>query len=159
MMHRRRDLIVPVRDRRQRKRYLTLKNFGWATLACAVAFTAITIRSELRGTSADYGRLFERQIDVPVKQKPVEIVREEVSEPVPDQTHADPMLVEPMTRAQWLNGEDPLAPAAVMTPPARAEASVAVGQTRVAIVGGAEGVSIVQRERRKPVLSGGFGRQ
>lgn len=157
MMHRRRDLIVPVRDRRQRKRYLTLKNFGWATLAFAIAFAAISIRSELRGTSADYGRLFERQIDVPVEQKPVEVVREEeVPEPVPDQTHADPMLVEPMVRAQWLYG-DPLAPTPV-TPPARAEASVAAGQTRVAIVGGAEGVTVVQRERRRPVLSGGFGR-
>jgi len=157
MMHRRRDLIVPVRDRRQRKRYLTLKNFGWATLACAVAFTAITIRSELRGTSADYGRLFERQIDVPVKQKPVEIVREEVSEPVPDQTHADPMLVEPMARAQWLYGDDPLAPQPVQ-PADRAEASVVAGQTRVAIVGGPEGVTVVRTERRAPVLAGGFGR-
>jgi hypothetical protein len=156
MMHRRRDLIVPVRDRRQRKRYLTLKNFGWATLAFVILFAGISIRSELRGTKADYGRLFERQIDVPVEQRPVEIVREETPAPVPDATHADPLLVEPMARAQWLYG-DPLAPQTVH-PPARAEASVAAGQTRVAIVGGAEGVTIVQRERRKPVLSGGFGR-
>jgi hypothetical protein len=156
MMHRRRDLIVPVRDRRQRKRYLTLKNFGWATLAFVILFAGISIRSELRGTKADYGRLYEKQIDVPLEQKPVEIVREQVAEPVPDQTHADPTLVEPMTRAQWLYG-DPLTPAPV-TIPARAEASVAAGQTRVAIVGGAEGVTIVQRERRQPVLSGGFGR-
>ena len=156
MMHRRPDLIVPVRDRRQRKRYLTLKNFGWATLAFVVLFAGISIRSELRGTKADYGRLFERQIDVPVVQKPVEIVREEAPEPVPDQTHADPMLVEPMTRAQWLYG-DPLAPTPVQ-PMVRAEASVAAGQTRVAIVGGPEGVSVVRTERRAPVLAGGFGR-
>ena len=156
-MHRRRDLIVPVRDRRQRKRYLTLKNFGWATLAFVVLFAGISIRSELRGTNADYGRLFEREIDATVKQKPVEIVREEAVAPVPDQTHADPMLVEPMTRAQWLYG-DPLAPAPVQQPMARAEASVAAGQTRVAIVGGPEGVSVMQTERRAPVLSGGFGR-
>ena len=158
MMHHRRDLIVPVRDRRQRKRYLTLKNFGWATLAFVVVFAGISIRSELRGTKADYGRLFEREIPVPVKQKPVEVVREAVAEPVPDQTHADPMLVEPMTRAQWLYG-DPLAPTPVEQPVARAEASVAAGQTRVAIVGGPEGVSVVKTERRAPVLAGGFGRR
>ena len=40
----------------------------------------------------------------------------------------------------------------------RAEASVASGETRVAIVGGTEGVQIVTRQRRAPVLSGGFGR-
>jgi hypothetical protein len=158
-MNRKRDLIVPVRDRRQRKRYLTLKNFGWATLAFIVIFAGISIRSELRGTSADYGRLFQREIDVPVVQKPVEVVREQTPEPVPDQTHADPTLLEPMAREQWLYGE-PNAPqtAAALPAPARAEASVAAGQTRVAIVGGAEGVTVVQRERRKPVLTGGFGR-
>jgi hypothetical protein len=158
-MNRKRDLIVPVKDRRQRKRYLTLKNFGWATLVFVILFVGISIRSELRGTTADYGRLFQREIDVQVVQKPVEVVREQAPEPVPDQTHADPMLLEPMAREQWLYG-DPLAPqtAQQQHPPARAEASVAAGQTRVAIVGGTEGVTVVQRERRKPVLSGGFGR-
>lgn len=158
-MNRKRDLIVPIRDRRQRKRYLTLKNFGWATLAFGILFTGISIRSELRGTSADYGRLFQRELDVPVVQKPVEVVREQTPEPVPDQTHADPTLLEPMAREQWLYG-DPHAPqtAAALPAPARAEASVAAGQTRVAIVGGIEGVTVVQRERRKPVLTGGFGR-
>ncbi|HEY0156845.1 MAG TPA: hypothetical protein VGF28_06075 [Thermoanaerobaculia bacterium] len=160
-MPRKRDLIVPIRDRRQRKRYLTLKNFGWASLAFVVLFAGISIRSELRGTGADYGRLFQRQIDVPLERKPVEVVREAPA-PVPDQTHADPTLLEPMTREQWLYGDPQAAQSATLVPPPvaapRAEASVAAGQTRVAIVGGAEGVTVVQRERRKPVLAGGFGR-
>src|ERR1041384_7907759 len=49
------DLIVPIKDRRQRKRYLTLKNFGWFMLAAVVIFIGITIRSEMRGrSSGDY---------------------------------------------------------------------------------------------------------
>ena len=43
--------------------------------------------------------------------------------------------------------------------PHRAAAALATGETDIAIVGGPEGVKIVQRERRKPVLSGGFGRR
>ena len=36
---------------------------------------------------------------------------------------------------------------------------MATGETDVVIVGGPEGVKIVQRERRQPTLTGGFGRQ
>jgi len=160
MLRRKPDLIVPIRDRRQRKRYLTLKNFGYATLAAVVAFVGISIRSELRSPDPNYySPLYQRVLPkVEQKKPPMEVVRE-TAQPVPDQDHADPMLVAPMVREQWLHA-DTGASTATMLPsgPSRAEAAVATGDTRVAIVGSSDGVAIVQQTRRKPVLSGGFGR-
>ena len=148
------DLIVPIRDRRQHKRYLTLSNFGWSLLAAMILFLGITIRSEMRGTGpTSYGRLVERELPQ-VEQKPVEVVRE--APIATEQTHADPTLIEPMAREQWLRAQDPQPVVVDMSH--RAAAAVATGETDVAIVGGPEGVKIVQREKRKPVLSGGFGR-
>lgn len=158
-MPRRPDLIVPIRDRRRRKRYLTLRNFRNASLVALIAFVAITIRSEMRGPAPnEYGRLYERELPrLELAEKPVEVVKEAPVAPVvADQTHADPLLLEPLGREQWLYG-DPSQPSSVQPMP-RAEASVASGETSVAIVGGADGVAVVQRERRRPVLSGGFGR-
>lgn len=156
MRHQRPDLIVPIRDRRQGKRYLTLKNFGYATIAAVVIFVGISIRSEMRGTGpANYGRLVDREMPK-VEQKQMEVVRETPTVDT-EQTHADPMLIEPMAREQWLH--DQSAAAAVADVPQRAAASMAAGETDVVIVGGPEGVKIVQRERRQPVLKGGFGRQ
>jgi hypothetical protein len=157
MRRHRPDLIVPIHDRRQHKRYLTLKNFGYAMIAAVVLFIGITILSEMRGNGpASYGRLVDRELPHAVEQKPVEVVNER---PTIDneQTHADPMLTAPMAREQWLHAQAP-APVAVHVPP-RVEAAVASGETDVAIVGGPEGVKIVQKERRRPTLSGGFGRQ
>lgn len=158
-MRRRPDLIVPIHDRRKRRRILTLKNFAIAMVVFVVIFAGISIRSELRGTSADYGRLMQRELPPPITpDKPVEVVTE-ASQPVPEATHADPLLLAPMAREQWLHGDPnaPVATTAEVMP--RAEVSVATGETRVAIVGGTEGVSVVKRERRGPVLAGGFGRQ
>ena len=67
------------------------------------------------------------------------------------------MLVQAAAREQWLR-EQTTTPVVVDVPP-RAAAAMATGATDVVIVGGPEGVKIVQRERRKPTLSGGFGRQ
>ena len=147
-------LLVPIHDRRQRRRYLTLKNFGIVTLVLMALFVAISIRSEMRGrTSGEFGRLFQREVALDVQQKPVEVVREAPA-PVPDATHADPLLTEPMARAQWLQDEN--AAPAMLIPTA---SEVRPNGSDVAIVGGSEGVTVVQQERRKPVLSGGFGRQ
>lgn len=154
-MSRKPDLIFP--ERRQRRRYLTLKNFRNAAIVLLVLFTIVSIRSELRrpdGTG--YGRLVERELAPPVEPKPVEVV-ETAGETVPDATHADPMLVEPMVREQWIRPEDEFA--VVPAGNSRAEASVAAGHTEVAIVGGPDGVAVVQQERRRPVLAGGFGRR
>ena len=156
-MRHRLDLIVPIHDRRQRRRYLTLKNFGWATLAAGVIFVGISIYSEMRSVGpANYGRLVQHEISAVVEQKPVEVVTETPSVDQ-EQTHADPMLVQAAAREQWLRAQE-TEPAVVAVPP-RAAAAMATGDTDVVIVGGPEGVKIVQRERRKPTLSGGFGRQ
>lgn len=159
-MKQRTDLIVPVRDRRQRKRYLTLRNFRNVALALVVVFAAIQIRSELRGYDGrEFGRLY--QGDLPkVEQKPVEVVHE-AAPSIDEQTHADPMLLQPMAREQWLHGDPAVTTAGVpmsLETAERAVESVQSGETRVAIVGGSEGVAIVQQQRRKPVLTGGFGR-
>jgi hypothetical protein len=157
MTRHRSDLIVPIHDRRQRRRYLTLKNLGWATLGGGVLFVGISIYSEMRSTGpANYGRLVQREISAVVEQKPVEVVTETPSVDQ-EQTHADPMLVQAAAREQWLQAQD-TTPAVVAVPP-RLAAAMATGETDVVIVGGPEGVKIVQRERRKPTLSGGFGRQ
>jgi hypothetical protein len=158
MTRHRSDLIVPIRDRRQRKRYLTLKNAGYAAIAAAVLFVGISIRSEMRGTSpASYGRLVAKEMPR-VEQKPLEVVTEA---PTVDQeqTHADPMLIHSAARAQMLQAQNPIPAPVVVDMPPRAAAAIATGDTDVVIVGGPEGVKIVQRERRKPTLTGGFGRQ
>jgi hypothetical protein len=153
-MGRRADLIVPIRDRRQRKRYLTLKNFAWACSIAFVLFVIISIRSEMRGTGPEYyGRLYERELPQVEQQRPVEVVRE--AAPVPEQTHADPTLTEAYAREQWLRDT---ATTAVPTTTVAVQPRVASADSKVAIVGGTDGVAIVQLERRKPVLAGGFGR-
>jgi hypothetical protein len=153
-MRSRPDLIVPIRDRRQHKRYLTLKNAGIASAVAFVAFIGVSIYSEVRRPAPnDYGRLARREIAPrPLPQKPLEVVRETPS--IDDQAAADPMLVEPAARASWLGNET--SSAAVIAPPAPAPTAARGGD--VAIVGGPEGVSIVQQKKRHPVLAGGFGR-
>lgn len=154
MIRRNPDLIVPIRDRRQRRRYLTLKNFAMVSVVLAVAFALITIRSEMRGrTPGEYGRLFGREIANTVDPKPVEVVREAPA-PVPDATHADPMLIEPAARAQWLQDDT----ATTVTVASVPLTTVRPSGSDVAIVGGPEGVTVMRKERPKPVLSGGFGR-
>jgi len=154
------DLIVPIRDRRQSKRYLTLRNLGYALIGAVVIFIGITIRNEMRGAGpTTYGRLVERELPQAEHKsnQPLEVVREAPTVAA-EQTHADPTLTEPMIREQWLRDQTATAPA-VVDVPHRAAAALATGETDVAIVGGPEGVKIVQRERRKPTLSGGFGRK
>ena len=142
-MGRRRDLIVPIRDRRQRKRYLTLKNFGIFVGVVLVAFIAISTYSEMRSIpTGNYGRLFRRTVPPPPPPKPMEVVSEA---PVTDHTEA--VLVDTTARQQWI--EDDLAPMTIA--PVR-------GDQDVAIVGGSDGVTVARRARRRPELSGGFGR-
>ncbi|HYR28136.1 MAG TPA: hypothetical protein VEU30_06690 [Thermoanaerobaculia bacterium] len=155
MLRRKPHLIVPVRDRRQRKRYLTLRNTGYALVALVVAFVAITIRSEMEPKNREsFGDLFQRELPQ-VESKPVEVVREAPLQ-VQDHTAPDPMLVAPMAREQWLvDDSTTMAPAvaASIEPVAAPNA-----KSKIMIVGGPEGVSVVEQKRRRPVLSGGFGR-
>ncbi len=138
---RRRDLIVPIHDRRKRKRYLTLKNAAIATFVCFIAFVAISIRSEMRGRGpVDYGGEKVSLPSPPPEPEPVEVVQE-----APSSTFVEEQLGEPAP------------PSLPPPPPPRPEAGVTRGDS-VAIVGGPEGVAIVRQERRHPTLSGGFGR-
>jgi hypothetical protein len=132
-------------ERRQSVRIVTLRNFAWFILASLLAFAAISLRSELRGRHMhDYGRLVDHQIDATVARKPVEVIDESTSVP---RTRSEPMEV--------ISLDAPAPP-----PPAVSSASVAAvpGDSRVAIVGGPEGVKIVQQTARRPLLRGGFGR-
>ena len=160
-MHRRRpDLIVPIRDRRQHKRYLTLRNVRNAFLVLAVLFVAITIRSELQPRQSEtFGRLFERELPK-VEPKPVEVVTE-ASPAVADHTAPDPMLVAPAAREQWLHDDSSTTSAALQPVPIAITPRLGDANgtsARIAIVGGPEGVSVVREERKRQVLRGGFGR-
>jgi hypothetical protein len=157
MLRRRPDLIVPIRDRRQHRRYLTLKHFAVFVAVATVLFIIITVRSEMRGRMpGEFGRLFQHEVAADVEQKPVEVVREAPA--VEDATHADPMLIQPAARAQWLQG-DPTATTVAPVPPTAPPPVIRSSASEVAVVGGPDGVSIVRKEARpKPVLSGGFGR-
>ena len=154
--------IVPVRDRRQRRRILTLKNFGRIAIAVAVLFAGLTIRSEMRRTTTgDYGRLFGKQVagQTEIVKPKYDVIKE--ASPVSDQTAADPTLLEPAARSQYLGVESTMAPA---SPPAADEIRPAMpaqpAGNGAAIVGDASGVTIVRgTSERRPVLTGGIFRQ
>jgi hypothetical protein len=158
MLRRKPDLIVPIRDRRQHKRYLTLRNVFFTSVALMVVFAGITIRSEMEPKSRDtLGDLVRRQMPE-VDAKPVEVVRE-AAPAVVDQTAADPMLVAPAAREQWLRdgSTTTITPEPGITPVVTANVRPGT-ESRIAIVGGPEGVSVVQQRKRRPTLAGGFGR-
>jgi len=152
--------IVPVPDRRSGRRIVTLKNFRNLLLVALVLFVVVTIRSEIKGSQkGDYGRIVSKELPPAPQAKPMQVVTE--TPPVRDETSADPMLIEPAMRAQFL-GDTTLQPVPLVDPapqpPPQSQASNGAG--RVVIVGGTEGVSIVRDERpKRPQLGGGFGRQ
>lgn len=152
-------LIVPIRDRRQGRRILTLRNVGLAALTLFVLFIAITLFSERgRGPSAgDYGRLNRELPPTPQASAPVEVVNE--ATPVNDHVSADPMLSAPAARSQWLEGEQTTAQVVPIAPPVTLTAPRG-GNADVAIVGGPGGVATVQQKPRpEKQLKGGIFRQ
>ena len=154
-MNRRPDLIVPVRDRRQHKRYLTLKNFAIACGVAIAAFVCVSIYSEVRRPAPnDYGRLARREApQTPPVAKRVEVIQE--ATPIDDQASADPTLVSAMTREQWLRDASTTDAGIQPVPPP--VSTIRRGDHTV-VVGDASGVAIAQQKRRRPVLTGGFGR-
>ena len=94
--------IVPIRDRRQRRRILTIRNCAITMLSVAIVLASISIYSA-RGqkTADDYGRLFGKQTATPNHdlKRNVSVVEEGS---VADQASADPMLVAPAVRGQIL---------------------------------------------------------
>lgn len=154
------DLIVPIRDRRQHRRILTLKNFAWAMAIAVAAFAGITIEANLRRSKGDsgFGSLYRGQLPEPAKVKTPEIITEA---PVPDATAADPMLVGASAREQLLRADSNVSSVTATTTPAPVvETSTAAvpGDAHVAVVGDSAGVTIV-KDSKTPVLRGGFGRE
>jgi hypothetical protein len=159
-------LIVPIRDRRQHRRILTIRNCAITMLSFAVIFAAISIYNEHRsGPAGEYGRLFGSQVPATntAISRNVDVIKEA---PVDDQRAADPMLVAPAAREQLLlaNTNVPAAapaPAAVPIAPPSAIGSVSGHGTT--IVGDGNGVAIVHASTTstaaRPVLSGGIFKQ
>lgn len=158
------ELIVPIRDRRQHRRILTLKNFRNALIAVVALAAGITIAESLRSSKSngdDYGRLYASKLNVAA---PIEKKSQPIQPPVIiDATAADPTLVAAQARAQILTGEaDAMTQTnAPQQPTIQSEAPLAGYDTqgRLVVVGGPEGVALVQQKGNKPVLRGGFGRQ
>ena len=156
------ELNVPNRDRRAHRRILTLKNARLVVLALVLVTVGVVLFARRgHGNAGDYGRLFGKQVTQPQVQAPRhhDVVTEA---PVPDQTAADPLLVAPAAREQYLGvDQQPGAPAqASAVPVTPAPKAVAIQQgERVAVVGDASGVSIARTTGgATPKLRGGFGR-
>ena len=116
------DLIVPIRDRRQHRRIITVRNLGMAALIFVLVFVGVTLWSEhgRHGSSDDYGRLFGTQVKAtpPPPPRVQPIVHEGQ---VSDATVADPMLIVPAARV----------PRAIPTSPSGCAARwYAIGATR-----------------------------
>jgi hypothetical protein len=154
------ELIVPIRDRRQRRRFLTVKNLRNALLVILAIFAGITIEANLRKpATSDYGRLYGQKMQ-PTSSMPKkpEIVQEGQ---INDANSADPTLVTAQARAQILTGESDV-PQTQTTAPAPPPPGTLVGHDntgRLVLVGGPEGVTLVQQKDTRPVLGGGFGKQ
>ncbi len=137
-------------ERRRHRRILTLRNFRRFILFMAILVTGLVVQSDLRqSASGDYGRLFGKQVSRQTEVKKVDVVREA---PVVDQTSADPLLVAPAAREQYLGATTTVMPPVVTT--------TTQPSGNVAIVNGPNGVTIVRGgEPRGPLLSGGIFRQ
>ena len=134
------DLIVPIRDRRQHRRILTLKNFGRAFIVLGAMFIGLTVYSSRSSkTAGDYGRLFGKQVSsqTTIATPKYDVVKEA---PVNDQTAADPLLVDAQRREQWLSVETTTTTAAPQT------------NTGIAVTQSAP-------QQSQPLLSGGIFRQ
>jgi len=167
-------LIVPIRDRRQSRRILTVKNCAISMLSVAVIFAAVSIYNERHtGPAGEYGRLFGGQVpatNTTISRK-VDVIEEG---PVDDQRAADPMLVAPAAREQLLRANsNVVAPTATLAPtpipiarPSPIAAPSAIGNVSghgTTIVGDGNGVAVVHASTTstaaRPVLSGGIFKQ
>src|SRR5687768_6365032 len=108
------DLIVPIKDRRQHKRYLTLRNGAIAFAVAVMLFLGISIYSEIGPRGGDtFGRLLDREMPQH-EAKPLEVVKE-AGAPIDDHSAPDPMLVAPAAREQWLHDSTSNAASAAAT--------------------------------------------
>jgi hypothetical protein len=160
------QLIVPIRDRRQSRRYLTLRNAAKVLAGVIIVVAVVVIQSAVRRPKpGEYGRLYRQQVPAPpVVERKIDVVREA---PVNDQTAGDPLLLSSAAREQILDtpAQRTTSAAAVteFVPMTSAAAAAApqTGRGSVTIVGGNEGVSVVRggAAQQRPVLSGGIFKQ
>jgi hypothetical protein len=157
-------LIVPIRDRRQRRRILTIRNSAISMLSLAVIVAAISTYNAARRTPAgEYGRLFGSQ--VPATNTTVTRKVDVIEEGPADDRGADSMLVAPAAREQTnvlITPTTVPAPAPIASPSAIGNVS-GHGTT---IVGDGSGVAVVHASTTsttgtaaRPVLSGGIFKQ
>lgn len=163
-------LIVPIRDRRQRRRILTIKNCAISMLSIAIVIASISIYNGAhRGPGGAYGRLFGSQVAAPKSslERNVDVIQEA---PVPDQVATDPMLVAPAAREQLLMANTnapapaPTTTIAPMTQPlANPSPKVVAGDGHgTTIVGDGTGVTIVHpvtSTAPRKLLAGGIFKQ
>jgi hypothetical protein len=151
------ELIVPIRDRRRGKRILTLKNVRNAAMIAIglVIILAVVFQILQPKSHDDYGRLFGQQVAVPAPEvHPAPQVVTEGS--IPDQDHADPTLLGPAAREQYL-GVNPNTATLVptTTEPAQPAPSIEKGK-HMTIVGDATGVTIATTTQQRETLGGGI---
>jgi hypothetical protein len=154
-------LIVPIRDRRQRRRILTIRNCAITMLSIAVIVATISTYNAARRTPAgEYGRLFGSQ--VPATNTTITRKVDVIEEAPADDRGPDPMLVAPAAREQ-ANVAIPAAPA-----PAPVASPSAIGNVSghgTTIIGDGSGVAVVHGSTTSttgtatPVLSGGIFKQ
>ena len=164
-MDRRQPLRIPIRDRRERTRIVTLRNFGKAMVVSLVLLTGVQVQSHFRHESGgDYGRIVGREMqptrELPQRPAPL------VATPIVDQTAADPLLVAPAARAQALGVDvapEVSMPSAVATDTIASDsrATKREGDEHVTIVGGPSGVDVTTggSQAPLPLLSGGIFKQ
>jgi hypothetical protein len=158
-------LIVPIRDRRQGRRILTIRNCAISMLAVAVVIATFSIyRERQHSTTGGYGRLFGSEVTATDRiERKADVINEGT---VVDQSAPDPMLVAPAAREQVLgvnaNGNAPVTTTTISPVQAAPIQGVAEGHG-TAIVGDGKGVTIVKAPGTStaphPVLSGGIFKQ
>jgi hypothetical protein len=160
-------LIVPIRDRRQSRRILTVKNCAISMLSVAVIVAAIsTYNAARRAPAGEYGRLFGSQVPATNStiSRNVDVIKEG---PVDDQRAADPMLVAPAAREQLLLANTNVPVPAPVPRPVLVTSPSAIGNVSghgTTIVGDGTGVAVVKASTTtstatRPVLSGGIFKQ
>ena len=154
-----RKKVVPAVERRTHRRIVTLRNFGIATVVILLIVAVLNIRSEMRDTTGDedYGRLYGREMTKAPPVTPAPITERPAVAPVDESASADPFSLEAAAREQYL-GAPSLTPEPVTTPTTATTIAPTGSESDVRIVGGREGVQLIQEERKKPQLGGGFGR-
>jgi hypothetical protein len=153
-------LIVPIRDRRQHRRILTIRNCAISVLVLAVIFAAISIYNDRRRIPAgQFGRLVGTPVAVPNGAVPrkVDVISEG---PIADQSASDPMLVTTAGSEQvTANTNVPATTATIALAPPALPNVVAEGHGTT-IVGDGKGVTVVKAPSTstapQPVLSGGI---